>query len=116
MQKLDPEQLNEPEYALLGGSFHPQRLQRRARGVILSAAVMLVGVVVLLQYGLTVPWFAALTIAVLMVSATEKILYHRQMQTYESLITKLTHRIERLEGVPLTPQNGEPMRPAKPDL
>lgn len=86
-------------------------MQRRIRGIILSGLVALVGVLTLAYTGLTVPWFAALTVAVLLVSALEKVTYHRTMQDYESLIIKLTHRIEQVEGQPLTPENGEPIRP-----
>ena len=108
MLTSDIEILNKKERELLSHSFHPERLHRRIRGGVLSAVVVLVTVIAFLQYSITAPWFAAVTIAVVTISAIEKVMYHRTMQVYESLIFKLTHVVEHLEGVSLTPQDAEP--------
>ena len=107
---LDPK-----ERELLDESFHSERLARRIRGVLFSAGIVLVAVVTFGEYGLTTPWFAAIAVAILLVSAVEKCVYHQTMANYESLIRKLVHRIERLEGVPLTPSDGQPSH-ARPSV
>jgi hypothetical protein len=108
MIKSDISMLTESERELLDHSFHPEQMDRRTRGIMLSVLVVVAAVTSLGVYGLSAEWFAGVTIAVLAVSTLEKILYQRAMLNYESLIRKLVHRVEKLEGVKLTPENTDP--------
>ena len=105
----DIQGLAEKERELLNDSFHPQKLQRRVRGIVWSAVAVLIAMVAFAEFGLSVPWFAAVAAAILIISAIEKATYHHTMQAYESLIMKLTHRIEQLEHAQLTPENANPV-------
>ena len=46
----------------------------------------------------------------------EKITYARALAGYRTLVQKLVHRVERLEGVTLTPDYGHPSESARPAL
>ncbi|MCA9629603.1 MAG: hypothetical protein KC766_18135 [Myxococcales bacterium] len=113
MIQTDINMLTAREAQLLDNSFQPGRNQRRWRGVLLSSAVFLLGLLAFGVLGFTAPWFAAVACMVLIVSATEKFTYQAEMAAYEKLIQKLVHRIEALEGVPPTAQEGIPSRSAQ---
>jgi hypothetical protein len=98
----DIRQLDKPERRALDESFHPEMTRRRSRGILLSAAIVLLGVSLFAAYGVSMIFFAGLTAATILVSAVEKLTYQRAMMRYESLIRKLVHRVERLEQVPLS--------------
>ncbi len=50
-------------------------------------------------------------------SRIEKFTHHRAMAGYETLIRKLAHRVERLEGLQRTPMHGDPgVARVDPDL
>lgn len=113
MIRSDIEGLTEQERATLDDSFERAAARRRARGVGMSALAVLVGLFLFFQLGFSQAWFAGLALTLLIVSGIEKISYQRTMKDYESLIRKLVHRIENLEGVPLTPDNARPTDSAK---
>lgn len=103
MLNTDIKDLTSHERRALDDAFHEGTSPRRTRGVILSAAVVLAGVVLFTYFGASIVFLAGLTVATLVVSASEKLVYQRNMEAYESLIRKLVNRVERLEGVPQTP-------------
>jgi hypothetical protein len=110
MKKADIKILDERERDLLDESFRSEKLFRRVRGIVFSSAVVLVALISFADYGLSASWFAAIAGTILAVSAIEKVLYHRTMASYESLIRKLVHRVEQLEGEPLTPHDAVPTK------
>ena len=99
------------EQRALREAFHPEHSVRRTRGIVLSAAVVILGVVLFALFGVGPLFFAGLTAATVIVSAMEKLTYQRSMRSYESLVRKLVHRVEELEGVPLTPVGREESEP-----
>lgn len=108
MIRSDIDNLTQQEREILDDTFQRQVRERRLRGVLWStlAAATTVGLFILL--GFSVAWFAGIAFTLLVISAIEKYSYQKKMLTYESLITKLVHRIEKLEGVPLSPENARP--------
>lgn len=110
MNKDDISELTRDEREILFESFERAAATRRIRGVLLSTGAVLVGIFLLLQLGLSAHWFAVMALTLLGISAGEKISYQRRMRVYEALIVKLVHRVERLEGVPLTPDDASPER------
>lgn len=103
MLNTDIKDLTSHERRALDDAFHEGTSPRRTRGVILSALVVLSGVVLFTYFGASIIFLAGLTVATLIVSASEKLVYQRNMEAYESLIRKLVNRVEALEGVPQTP-------------
>jgi len=108
MIQPDIAMLTDRERELLDDSFYRQAMARRVRGIFLSTFVVLTAVVLFGQWGLSVPWFAAIAGTILVISAAEKVSYQNTMLTYESVIRKLVHRVEALEGVQLTPDETRP--------
>jgi hypothetical protein len=91
------------ERRVLLDSFHEGISPRRVRGVVLSALIVLVGVVLFVSFGAGQAFLAGLTIVTVVISASEKFAYQRSMLRYESLIRKLVNRVESLEDVPASP-------------
>jgi hypothetical protein len=104
MLNTDIKDLTSHERRALDDAFHEGTSPRRTRGVILSALVVLAGVALFTYFGASIIFLAGLTVATLIVSASEKLVYQRNMEAYESLIRKMVNRLERLEGVPQTPE------------
>lgn len=102
MLNTDIKDLTSHERRVLQDAFHEGTSPRRTRGVILSALVVVTGVVLFTAFGASIIFLAGLTVATLVVSTTEKLVYQRNMESYESLIRKLANRLESLEGVPQT--------------
>jgi hypothetical protein len=103
MLKTDIKDLSSHERRALEDAFHEGTSPRRTRGVILSAVVVLSGVVLFVAFGVSILFLAGLTVATLIVSSFEKLVYQRNMESYESLIRKLVNRVEVVEGVPRSP-------------
>ncbi len=100
MLKTDIKDLTSQERRVLDDAFHEGTSPRRTRGVIMSAAVVLTGVILFTAFGASIIFLAGLTVATLIVSSWEKLVYQRNMESYESLIRKLVNRLETVEGVP----------------
>lgn len=103
MLKQDILALSPREKRVLVDSFYEGVSPRRVRGVVLSVLIVLVGVVLFVSFSAGEIFLAGLTIATVLVSAAEKLVYQRSMVAYESLVRKLVNRVETLEGVELTP-------------
>jgi type II secretory pathway component PulM len=102
MLNTDISDLTSHERRVLQDAFHEGTSPRRTRGVILSAGVVLLGVVLFTAFGASIIFLAGLTVATIVVSSSEKLVYQRNMEAYESLIRKLVNRLEKAEGVPET--------------
>lgn len=102
MLDTDIKDLSSHERRVLQDAFHEGNSPRRTRGALLSAFVLLTGVALFTYFGASIVFLAGLTVATLVVSTWEKLVYQRNMEAYESLIRKLANRLERSEGVPQT--------------
>lgn len=102
MLKEDLLNLTDSEQRALRDAFHEGTSPRRVRGVLLSALVVVVGVTLFLIYGVSNVFLAGLTVVTVAVATLEKLTYQRWMLRYESVIRKLSNRVEHLEGVPKT--------------
>jgi hypothetical protein len=102
MQKSDIADLTKLERRLLEDAFHEGNSPRRTRGVVLSAAVVLVAVALFVGFGASVIFLAGLAVSTVLVSASEKLVYQRNMESYESLVRKLVNQLEVVERVPLS--------------
>lgn len=111
MLKTDIKDLTSQERRALDDAFHEGTSPRRTRGVVLSAAVVLTGVILFTAFGASLIFLAGLTVATLAVSTAEKLVYQRNMESYESLIRKLVNRLETAEGVPASPTVKAPDMP-----
>jgi hypothetical protein len=104
MKKGDMSALDDTERHLLDGSFVPSQIQRRMRTIVV-VSVLVAAVVAF--FGFWRPTTAEMmTIAFLVyiaVVTVEKLVFAQSLLRFESLVRKLVHRIESLEGVPLTP-------------
>ncbi len=102
MRKSDIADLTDLERRLLEDAFYEGSSTRRTRGVVLSGLIVLIAVVFFVGFGASVIFLAALAVSTVLVSATEKFIYQRNMQSYESLVRKLVSQLELIEGVPLS--------------
>lgn len=102
MRKSDIADLTTLERRLLEDAFYEGSSARRTRGVLLSGLVVLIAVGFFVGFGASVIFLAALAVSTVLVSASEKLIYQRNMESYESLIRKLVSRLELVEGVPLS--------------
>ncbi len=97
---------DDTERHLLDGSFAPGQIQRRMRTIVVVSALV---AVVVAFFGFWRPTPAAMmTVAFLVYIAVvtiEKLVFAQSLLRFESLTRKLVHRIESLEGVPLTPDS-----------
>lgn len=103
MLKADINVLNERERDALKLSFHPGMTHRNVRTILLSSSLVVLGVALFALYGAGVELMTGLAVAAIGISAIEKITYTRAMENYESVVRKLTHQLERLEGTSLSP-------------
>lgn len=110
MLKQDLKEFTKDERRVFVDCFQEGAARRRARSMIWSTGLLLVAVILTATSGFGVTMLAILATLVLMVAAIEKSSYQRKMLHYESLVRKLTHRVEHLEGVPLTPSEADPAR------
>lgn len=103
MDRADVSRMDETEKALLDGSFNPEVMYRRIRNIVVIGALVAFGV------GLFALWQGALAVMVagflvyVVLVTIEKVIYARTILAFESLVRKLVHRVEGLEGQPLTP-------------
>lgn len=98
MQERDVLSLDENERKLLDLSFQTGLHTKRIRHVALDVAVVSALVIVATAYGLHAGWLAALAVALLIVTGLEKVSQARTLLHYRTLVRKLVHRVEQLEG------------------
>jgi hypothetical protein len=106
MKAGDVREFDATERHLLDGSFAPNQIQRRMRTIVVVSA--LVGLVVAFFGFWRATPAAMMTVAFLVyivVVTIEKLVFAQSLLRFESLTRKLVHRVESLEGVPLTPDS-----------
>ena len=108
MIREDINMLTDEERGMLDDSFATEADARRTRSVLFSSGAAVLGLFLFGQLGLSVGWFASMAAAILTISVVEKFSYQRTMLSYESLIRKLVHRVEDLEGVPQSLDDSRP--------
>jgi hypothetical protein len=113
VQLLDIQKLGAPEQRVLELSFRPWLKEKGVRNVVVSAVLALAGLLTFSFYGVGVVAIASMAVLVVLISAIEKISYSKEILVYKSLVRELTHRIEHLEGTPLTPMGGHPAEKAQ---
>jgi hypothetical protein len=108
MKPGDVKAFDDTERHLLDGSFAPDQIQRRMRTIVVVSALV---AAIVAFFGFWQPTPAAMmTVAFLVyvvVVTIEKLVFAQTILRFESLTRKLVHRIESLEGVPLTPDSTE---------
>ncbi len=103
MLKEDVATMNDREREALQLSFHPNMTTRKVRTIVLSSGLVALGIALFALFGAGIELLAGISVATIAVSAVEKLTYTRAMTRYESLVRKLVHRLESLEGTPLSP-------------
>lgn len=108
MRDRDIVEFDDFERELLDGSFNPTPIYQRMRTVVVLA-LLVAGLIALFAVwnALTIGILIVVFLAYVAVAAAEKLSYAYTMLRFESLVRKLVHRIESLEGVPLTPDAAE---------
>jgi len=110
MIKQDLRMLTAKEQELLDASFFEEPLLRRLRNIALGGILMTALMVGMIAYEASASAFAVVFLGYIVIATLEKLSYARTALGYRKLIQKLVRRIERLEGVPLTPDRAEPSR------
>ena len=108
MKPSDVRAFDDVEKHLLEGSFVPNQIQRRMRTIVVVS--VLVGAVVTFFGFWSATSAQMMTVAVLVYIAVvtiEKLVFLQTILRFESLARKLVHRVESLEGVPLTPDEAD---------
>jgi hypothetical protein len=108
MQDQDVTALDESERKLLDLSFQRGMVERRIRNIVFDVAVTSSVVILATAYGLRVGWLAAVAVALLVIAGLEKVSYARSVMHYTTLVRKLVHRIEQLEGAQQTALGAHP--------
>ena len=102
MQDQDVMALEESERKLLDLSFQRGVVERRIRNIVIDVAVASAVVIIATAYGLRAPWLAAVAVLLLVVAGLEKVSYARSLLHCTTLVRKLVHRVEQLEGAQQT--------------
>jgi hypothetical protein len=104
MKPNDVRAFDDVEKHLLEGSFVPHQIQRRMRTIVVVSALV-AAVVVFFGFwsATTARMMTVAFVAYIAVATIEKLVFAQTLLRFESLVRKLVHRIESLEGVPLTP-------------
>jgi uncharacterized heparinase superfamily protein len=113
VQREDILTLESGERKLLDAAFDPQAGARQARNIMLDGLLLAIFGAAVAAWSLTEGLILAVLIAYVAFSIIEKITYARALGGYRSLVQKLVHRVERLEGVTLTPDTGHPTESAR---
>lgn len=98
MEDRDVTMLSEDEQRALDLSFQPGLSEKRMRNIVINFFLGLVALSLFAAYQIGLVWIAGVATAILVVSAVEKVSYTRAMLHYKSLVRKLVHRVEQLEG------------------
>jgi hypothetical protein len=102
--------LDDDEKRLLDLSFQPGLTEKRVRNIIINFFLVLIALLLFASYGIGLIWLTAMAGTILVVSAIEKVSYARSMLHYKSLVRKLVHRVEELEGSKPTAMGSHPAR------
>ena len=106
MKPGDVKAFDDTEKHLLDGSFSPDQIQRRMRTIVVVAGLVAASVAFFGFWRPTpTPVLAVAFLAYIVVATIEKLVFAQTLLRFESLVRKLVHRIESLEGVPLTPDS-----------
>lgn len=110
MKKTDIQMFTEEETRVIDNSFDRESLPSRFRNIILGAFFATAVALGLMAYQASAGFLAGVAILYVAIAALEKVSYVRTQMHSRAAIRKLVHRIERLEGVPVTPDNAQPSR------
>lgn len=102
--------LDDDEKRLLDVSFQPGLSEKRVRNIVINFFLVLSALLLFASYGIGLIWLTAMAGTILIVSAVEKVSYARTMLHYKSLVRKLVHRVEELEGSSPTAMGSHPAR------
>jgi hypothetical protein len=106
MKSRDLQAYDDVEKHLLQGSFGPDQIHRRMRTIVVVSALV---AVVVAFFGfwrhVTSEIMTVAFLVYIAVVTIEKLLFAQTILRFESLVRKLVHRVESLEGVPLTPDH-----------
>jgi hypothetical protein len=107
MDRTDVRDMDETERALLDGSFNPEAMYRRIRNIVVVGALITFGVGLFALWRGSLAILAAGFLAYVVLVTLEKVVYARTILSFESLVRRLVHRVEGLEGQPLTPDRAD---------
>lgn len=113
VKELDIQNLGPRERELLELSFQPGLKEKRVRNIVLSALMLLTGLLLFSSYGVGLLAITAIAFVIVVVSAIEKVSYAREILMYKSLVRALVHRLEEAQGIEMTPLGGHPAERAK---
>lgn len=108
MKKNDITMFTDDEATVLNNSFDQGGLPGRVRSITLGAFLATAVVLGLLVFEVSAGGIAASAIVFVLIASFEKITYARTQMHSQAVIRKLVHRVEKLEGVPFTPDNSRP--------
>jgi hypothetical protein len=108
MEDRDVTMLTEDEQRALDLSFQPGLTEKRMRNIAINFFLGLIALVLFAAYRIGLEWISGVAAAILVVSAIEKVSYSRAMLHYKSLVRKLVHRVEQLEGTNPTALGSHP--------
>ena len=108
MENRDVMMLDAHEKRLLDLSFQPGLSEKRLRNILINFFLAATALLLFSSYGIGLIWLTAMAAAILIVSAVEKVSYVRSMLHYKSLVRKLVHRVEELEGSTPTAMGSHP--------
>ena len=108
VENRDVMMLDADEKRVLDLSFQPGLSEKRVRNILINFFLVLIALLLFASYGIGLIWLTALAGTILIVSAVEKVSYARSMLHYKSLVRKLVHRVEELEGLAPTAMGSHP--------
>jgi hypothetical protein len=104
MKSSDLRAYDDVEKHLLEGSFAPDQIQRRMRTIVVVSVLVAAIVAFFGFWGRTTTLIMTVGFLVYIAVVTiEKLIFAQTILRFEGLARKLVHRVESLEGVPLTP-------------
>lgn len=108
VENRDVMMLDADEKRLLDLSFQPGLSEKRLRNILINLFLAATALLLFASYGIGLIWLTAMAATILVVSAVEKVSYVRTMLHYKSLVRKLVHRMEELEGSAPTAMGSHP--------
>jgi hypothetical protein len=100
--------LDADEKRVLDLSFQLGLTEKRVRNIVINFLLVLIALLLFASYGIGLIWLTVMAGTILVVSAVEKVSYARTMLHYKSLVRKLVHRVEELEGSQATAMGSHP--------